>query len=162
MKTHNPETLMTPLPRAVPDVNATAVSCGAQSSHNMRCLVRLRIPLLLTAAALALFSQAPALGDTVPAITQQPANQTTSIGSNFSLSVTATGSSQLSYQWFVNGVPLYGVQNSQYTRSGAQPADAGLYTVSVTDAAGSTTSTAATVTVSPDTIPISFPPVDFG
>src|ERR1019366_8101319 len=74
----------------------------------------------------------------------------------------ATGSSQLAYQWFVNGVPLYGVQNSQYTRSGAQPADAGLYTVSVTDAAGSTTSTAATVTVSPDTIPISFPPVDFG
>ena len=77
-----------------------------------------------------------------PAISQQPQGRTVQSGSNVTFSVTATGAS-LSYQWRKNGTAIPGATGSSFTIIGAQAADAGSYTVVVSNAIGSTTSAAA-------------------
>jgi hypothetical protein len=57
--------------------------------------------------------------------------QTVSVGANVSFSVVASGSS-LNYQWRKNGVNIGGANAATYTRSNAQSADAGNYSVVVT------------------------------
>jgi hypothetical protein len=64
------------------------------------------------------------------------------------MSVTATGGS-VAYQWFLNGNAISGATSSTYSKSYATAADAGAYTVSVTNAKGSATSNPATATVNP-------------
>ncbi len=81
------------------------------------------------------------------AITAQPADQSVAIGSPFSLTVAATGTGALSYQWYLNGAAIAGAVNSTYTVLSASTADSGSYTVKVTSGSGSVTSAAATVTV---------------
>jgi hypothetical protein len=83
-----------------------------------------------------------------PMITSQPQSTTVTSGSRFSLSVTATGSSTLVYQWSLNGTQIAGASSSTYSVSSAAAADAGTYTVLVTNSGGAATSNAATVTVS--------------
>src|SRR5208283_5255361 len=128
-------------------------------ASKMRIPARWRVQSLALVGILALSFGGTAIASDIT-ITQQPANQTTNIGGSFSLSVTAPGSGPLTYQWFMSGVPLYSGQSAQYYRNGAQPGDAGQYAVQVTDASGSATSTAATVTITPDSPP--GPPYDFG
>jgi len=83
-----------------------------------------------------------------PSIQTQPSTLFANVGTNVTLSVTATGSSTLSYQWEFNGVAISGATGSSYTITNAQTSNSGSYTVVVTDGNGSTTSSAATVTVS--------------
>jgi hypothetical protein len=77
-------------------------------------------------------------------------------GSNATFTVTAFGALPLSYQWRFNGAPIGGATTNTYTRSNVQPADAGSYSVVVTNLFGSVTSTLATLTmlvpVSPATL----------
>ena len=82
-----------------------------------------------------------------PTITAQPAGQTLLVGSNFSLTVTATGTAPLAYQWRTDGNNLSGASGTSYTVTGAQTNDTGAYTVVVTNVAGSTTSAVAQVNV---------------
>jgi uncharacterized repeat protein (TIGR02543 family) len=82
-----------------------------------------------------------------PAITTQPASETIIAGQNASFSVTATGTTPLSYQWKFNGTNVAGATASSYAVTNAQPAKAGSYSVAVTNAYGSATSSAATLTV---------------
>src|SRR5262249_22416914 len=63
-----------------------------------------------------------------------------------SFTVKATGGSPLSYQWRFNSTELSGATTNTFTRTNVQPAHAGTYTVVVTNAAGSVTSTVATLT----------------
>ncbi|HUG09977.1 MAG TPA: immunoglobulin domain-containing protein [Opitutaceae bacterium] len=63
------------------------------------------------------------------------------------LSVTATGTAPLTYQWKKDGVNIAGATSATYTLATPQAADAGSYTVVVMNALGSTTSNAATLTV---------------
>ena len=65
------------------------------------------------------------------------------------LSVTTWGSGPLSYQWFNNGAAITNATNSTLTFTGIQPANAGLYTVVVTDPYGSVTNTPEQVVVAP-------------
>jgi hypothetical protein len=92
-----------------------------------------------------------------PVITTQPTNQTVLAGSSPSFSVAATGSGPLGYQWCFAGTNV--VQsgtNSTLTVSGVLAANAGSYTVVVTNAYGSATSAVAALTV---TIPLTAPQI---
>lgn len=86
-------------------------------------------------------------GAAAPVIVTPPADVGVVAGSAFSLSVTASGSAPLAYQWRKDGAILPGVATASYTVAAADASHAGVYTVVVSNAAGSVTSPAATVTV---------------
>jgi hypothetical protein len=86
-------------------------------------------------------------GSTPPSITTQPVGGLVSITTTGTLSVTATGSGTLTYQWKKNGTNISGATSATYTKSNMQPADEGSYTVAVTNSSGSVTSNAAVITL---------------
>jgi Immunoglobulin domain len=93
---------------------------------------------------------------TGPVITSQPVGQTTTAGQTASYSVTATGTTPLTYQWYDNGVAVPGATSSTYTTSATATTDSGSkFTVVVTDAGGSVTSNQAPLTVN---APVVAPP----
>jgi hypothetical protein len=82
-----------------------------------------------------------------PTISTQPVSQTVTAGSSVTLSVTAAGSTPLTYQWRKNSANISGATSAAYTIASLSVGDAGSYTVVVSNFAGSLTSTAATLTV---------------
>jgi hypothetical protein len=82
-----------------------------------------------------------------PAITAQTGDLTTSAGNNAAFSVTATGTPPLCYQWQLNGVDVPGGTNSSLTLNKVQPANAGNYSMVVTNDFGSAAGTNAALTV---------------
>jgi uncharacterized repeat protein (TIGR03803 family) len=92
---------------------------------------------------------APSVGATLavnsspPVITRQPASQTASLGTTATMSVTVNGNLPLVYQWRFDGTNLAGATNSALVLPGVQFANAGNYTVVVTNSLGSVTSIAA-------------------
>jgi hypothetical protein len=82
-----------------------------------------------------------------PAITSSPQSQTVTAGANVTFMVTATGTAPLSYQWRLAGTNLPGALASSLTRTNVQLADAGSYSVTVSNSAGSVASANATLTV---------------
>ncbi len=82
-----------------------------------------------------------------PAITDQPDNVEVSAGQAASFSVSASGSSPLSYQWQKGGSNISGATSSTYSISNAALADAGNYRVIVSNSVGSVASNAAILTV---------------
>jgi outer membrane protein assembly factor BamB len=83
-----------------------------------------------------------------PAITRQPRSRTNAVGTTASFSVGVTGSAPLAYQWRLGDTNLGSATNSKLTLPGVQFANAGNYTVVVTNAYGSVTSAVAVLTVS--------------
>jgi len=97
-----------------------------------------------------------------PSITAQPQNATVVAGQAAQFSVTATGSAPMTFQWRRNGAPV-GTNSASYAIAAAATTDAGAYDVVVTNSAGSATSTAATLTVSPPiSVSISSGPATIG
>ncbi len=82
-----------------------------------------------------------------PAITSQPVSQTNNIGANVTFAVSATGTAPLAYQWRLFGTNLGGAMLSSFSLTNLQPANAGDYTVVITNSAGSVTSSIAKLTV---------------
>src|SRR5213082_978086 len=83
-----------------------------------------------------------------PAITTQPASQMVTAGQTATLTVTATGTAPVSYQWQMNGTAIGGATAASYTTPATTAADNGdQFTVVVSNAAGSMTSNAAVLTV---------------
>ncbi len=82
-----------------------------------------------------------------PGITTQPQSQTVTAGSSVQFTVAASGQPAPTYQWSFNGTAISGATASSYSLSNVQAANAGNYTVTVTNAAGSVTSATATLTV---------------
>ncbi|MEO5976790.1 MAG: PQQ-dependent sugar dehydrogenase [Chryseolinea sp.] len=91
---------------------------------------------------------------TSPYITNQPSNATVAQGQNVSLSVTALGSTPLTYQWNKNGSPVAGATGSSFTILNAKITDAGDYTVTIINGSGTVTSSTASLTVYPNTLPV--------
>ena len=85
--------------------------------------------------------------NTPPTISTHPISQTALPGATVTLSVVAGGTAPLSYQWHRDGVTLGGATNATLTLSNVQSSDAGRYTVTVTNAAGSISSNGATLTI---------------
>ncbi len=89
-----------------------------------------------------------------PAITAQPVNQTVNSGSTATFTVTATGTAPLTYQWLENGAAIASATTANYTTPVLAVTDNGeQYSVKISNAAGSVTSTAATLTVNSTTAP---------
>jgi len=75
-----------------------------------------------------------------PLITAQPTNQLARPGTNVTFTVSAYSPSPITYQWQANGTNLAGAPQATLTLTNVQLADDGVYTVIVTDTAGSATS----------------------
>ncbi len=82
-----------------------------------------------------------------PTITTQPVSQSVAAGVSVTLSVVATGSPTPTYQWRKNGGLIPGAIGPVFTLTSVQAADAGAYTVTVSNSVGIVTSTPATVTI---------------
>jgi hypothetical protein len=82
-----------------------------------------------------------------PIITMQPTNQAVFAGSNATFSVTASGTSPLSYQWSLNTTNIVGATNATLTLTNVQFSQAGSYAVTITNTVGSVQSSNATLTV---------------
>jgi hypothetical protein len=88
-------------------------------------------------------------GATAPSITAQPAAQSIAVGQTATFTVTATGSTPLTYQWQKNAAAISTATSASYTTPAATAADDGaMFAVVVTNAAGSASSGAAKLTVS--------------
>jgi hypothetical protein len=83
-------------------------------------------------------------------ITSEPANQTVTAGQTAAFSVTASGTTPLTYQWSRNGAPISGATSASYSTPATTLADNGaqFYAV-VSDPAGNMTSRTAVLTVTP-------------
>src|SRR5262249_20357193 len=80
-------------------------------------------------------------------IASQPLSLTNVAGTTASFSVTANGTAPLNYQWFKGAGPLAGVTSATLTLANVADANAGSYSVVISNAAGSVTSSAAILTV---------------
>lgn len=90
----------------------------------------------------------------VPIITSHPPSRTVYPGDYVNMSVSATGTGTLSYQWKKDGVAISGATSYYYyVSSSITSADAGVYTVTVSNSQGSVTSQPATITVLAATLP---------
>jgi sugar lactone lactonase YvrE len=87
-----------------------------------------------------------------PLITGQPKSRSASVGSTVTLTVEVSGTDPLHYSWRKGGNPLLNATNAVLTLTNVQTSDAGLYSVVVTNALGSATSTAAALTITPSPV----------
>jgi sugar lactone lactonase YvrE len=89
-------------------------------------------------------------GASAPAISTQPSSVTVADGATASYTVSAVGTAPLAYQWLRNDVNVTGATGATYSFAAQYPADNGVsFTVKVSNGAGSATSSAASLTVTP-------------
>ena len=89
------------------------------------------------------------LPNIAPSITVQPLSQSTTQGLSAAFSVMAGGTAPLAYLWRCNGTNLAAGNAAICPFASAQPSNAGVYTVVITNVAGAVTSTPAWLTVTP-------------
>ena len=82
-----------------------------------------------------------------PTITTQPVSRTNVVGTSTTFTVVAAGTAPLKYQWRLNAANISGATNASYTIASVQSANAGSYTVAVSNLTTSVTSSPATLTV---------------
>jgi len=93
-------------------------------------------------------NQMPFGGPTAaPAITAQPTNLTVTVNNTAVFNVIATGSQPLTYQWSFNGTNILGATSSSLTLNNVSPAQAGNYSVLVSNFVGTAISSNATLSV---------------
>lgn len=82
-----------------------------------------------------------------PTFTTQPVSQTVNAGATVTFTAAASGSPTPNLQWNFNGTAINGATGATLVLGGVSSANAGNYTVTATNSAGSVTSSAATLTV---------------
>jgi hypothetical protein len=83
-----------------------------------------------------------------PSITAQPSAQTVTAGQTATFTVTASGTTPLSYQWKKSGTNISGATSASYTTPATSLSDSGsTFQVIVSNSAGNIPSNAATLTV---------------
>jgi len=133
--------------------NATNLLAGATSASltltNVQTTNAGNYSVVVTNSYGSVTSSAAALTVIVPVtITVQPTNLTVFQGSNATFSVTATGTAPLSYQWWFNSTNLLAwATGASMTLTNVQLTNAGNYSVVVTNAGSSATSSNALLTV---------------
>jgi hypothetical protein len=147
----------------LPVVNPPTWTEGVQYTRFTNVLVNAGQPLVITAhpgmgdaaqisgLQIALSSLTDALPPPTgaPSITSQPTNQTVFAGQTASFSVSASGTTPLSYQWRFNTTNIVRATNATLLLPSAQFTNAGTYSVSVSNVASSTLSSNALLTVNP-------------
>jgi uncharacterized protein YkwD len=83
-----------------------------------------------------------------PSFVNQPAPVSISVGQVATFNVSVAGTAPLSYQWRKNGSPIAGANAASYSVTTTLGDNGSVYSVVVTNAAGSATSANATLTVS--------------
>jgi hypothetical protein len=84
-----------------------------------------------------------------PAISGDGLSRVVDTGKPVTLSISATGTAPLQYQWRFKGANISGATSDRLTISAAQPANAGDYVCVVTNTSGSVTSKVTSLTVYP-------------
>lgn len=88
-----------------------------------------------------------------PSVASQPAGNTNVLtGGFFSLAVSANGTPPLRYQWWLDAAAVSGATNSVLNLTNLAPANAGNYTVVITNVAGAITSNPALVGLQPSVL----------
>ncbi len=82
-----------------------------------------------------------------PLVTTQPLSQTNNSGTTATFTVTAAGTAPLIYQWLKNTTAISGATGATLTLSSVSDSSAAAYSVVITNAAGSVTSSAAALSV---------------
>jgi glucose/arabinose dehydrogenase len=82
-----------------------------------------------------------------PSITSHPANVTVAVGQAVSFTVAASGTAPLAFQWQRNGANIAGATSQTFTLSAAAADNGATFRAVVSNASGSATSNAATLTV---------------
>lgn len=100
----------------------------------------------------------PALVEMLPSLNAQFTGAAGFWGQPATLTVGATGSGTLQYQWFYNGTPIGGATNTTLTFSSIQFTNGGLYSVVVSSQYGSVTNAPAQVVVNPAGLALGFSP----
>src|SRR5579862_4822962 len=125
--------------------------CTAYRSGFVRCCVFAAIASVLAIGGCTGGFQggtplAPAV-ESAPKVTQ-PSSITVVAGQTATFSVTAAGNGPFTYQWYENGVAITGATGASFTTSATAASQSGtVFTVVVTNSAGSVTSSPATLTV---------------
>src|SRR2546425_601569 len=124
----------------------TPVTTTSDSGSTFAVVVSNSAGTVTSALATLTVSAAPV----APAITTQPVNQTVTAGQAATLTVTASGTAPLSYQWQKNAVNIAGATAASYTTPVTTTSDSGsTFAVVVSNTAGTVTSSTATLTVNP-------------
>jgi YVTN family beta-propeller protein len=91
-----------------------------------------------------------------PSILGSPAAETVNTGANAAFWATAAGTQPLTYQWKLNGAAIAGATSPLLFLTNLKAANAGSYTVTITNAEGSVTSAPAALTVGTGSTPNQF------
>jgi hypothetical protein len=87
-----------------------------------------------------------------PTIATPLASQSVNAGDAVTFTVAANGTAPLSYAWFKSGLPIVGATQASLVIPSAQSSDADTYSVTISNAAGSTASSASLTVATPPTI----------
>ncbi|MEI6473054.1 MAG: discoidin domain-containing protein, partial [Holophagaceae bacterium] len=127
-------------------IHRFSATAGRVSRRGLTALLGLALALSVACGGGGDTSTPTAPAALAPAITTQPTSLSVNQGAPAAFAVVATGTAPLHYQWKL-GTTNVGTDAATLTIPSAQPADAGAYTVTVTNTAGSITSSAATLIV---------------
>jgi hypothetical protein len=131
---------------AIAGATATSYTTGATSTSDSGS----GFTVVVTNSAGTVTSRSAVLTVTAagPTITTQPADQSVHAGQTATFSVVAAGGAPLAYQWRKNGTAIAGATATSYTTGATSTSDSGtLYSVLVSNGAGSATSRNAQLTV---------------
>jgi alpha-tubulin suppressor-like RCC1 family protein len=113
-------------------------------------LRRARLVLGWCVSAVLLSACLSSAGPEAPTITEQPKDRITFIGQTAKFDFGGSGKPPFTFQWFRNGTAIAGATASTYTTPALTAADDGAkFSVTITNAAGTVTSSQATLTVKP-------------
>ena len=136
----------TPINGATSASYTTPVNATSDSGSTFSVVVSNSAGKITSNAATLTVNAAPV----APSITQQPSNQTVTVGQTATFSVTAAGTTPLTYQWQRGTTAITGATSANYTTPVTATSDNGTqFSVVASNSLGNATSNAATLTVNP-------------